>query len=653
MLLGIQRRISGAVSEGIRRLWDIEPPEIVLNQTPGIGFGELATPVCLGLARSLRKAPRAIAGELAASLDVDGVAKAEVAGPGYINFHLDRAALLEGAFAEFSAGCFTGFGTASKYKVIVEHTNINPNKAAHIGHLRNAVIGDTFVRMLRFMGRDVEVQNYIDNTGVQVADVIVGFLYIENRSHEDVRALIRHPGRKFDYYCWDLYAKTAAWYESGDPEYSKRSRTLQELEAGGNATAGMAEDVAMAIVGCHLKTMERIGVRYDVLPRESDILHLRFWERAFSLLRERQAIFLETTGKNAGCWVMRIEGGSGAEDKIIVRSNGTVTYVGKDIAYQLWKLGLLDLDFGYRVLDRYADGRAIWVTTADQAVPDHPAFGNGHEIYNVIDVRQSYPQTVVREGVRAVGYPEAAERSIHFSYEMVALTPACAGQLGVGLSEEDRARPFVEVSGRKGQGVKADDLLDILEDKAQGEVAARNPNLPGEEQSETAHQIAVGALRYFLARFTRNAVIAFDFDEALNFDGETGPYVQYAAVRANNILRKVESDLGGFPAHQLAAALGSPEARELLESDDLWDLVYAAARLDETVAQAVAALEPATLARQAFALAQKFNLFYHTHRVLAEPDPARRLFLVAVVEFARNSLTRTLDLLGIPVPSRM
>jgi arginyl-tRNA synthetase len=236
---------------------------------------------------------------------------------------------------------------------------------------------------------------------------------------------------------------------------------------------------------------------------------------------------------------------------------------------------------------------------------------------------------------------------------MVALTPACAGQLGVGLSEEDRARPFVEVSGRKGQGVKADDLLDILEDKAQGEVAARNPNLPGEEQSETAHQIAVGALRYFLARFTRNAVIAFDFDEALNFDGETGPYVQYAAVRANNILRKVESDLGGFPAHQLAAALGSPEARELLESDDLWDLVYAAARLDETVAQAVAALEPATLARQAFALAQKFNLFYHTHRVLAEPDPARRLFLVAVVEFARNSLTRTLDLLGIPVPSRM
>jgi arginyl-tRNA synthetase len=331
-----------------------------------------------------------------------------------------------------------------------------------------------------------------------------------------------------------------------------------------------------------------------------------------------------------------------------------VTYVGKDIAYQLWKLGLLDLDFAYRVFDHYSDGDAIWITTAGTGAAEHPPFGHGHDVYTVVDVRQTYPQTVVREGVRALGYEAEAARSTHFSYEMVALTPACAEQLGVELSDEDRQKPFVEVSGRKGQGVKADDLLDILEAKALGEVSKRNADLPTDEQATIAHQIAVAALRYFLLRYTRNAIIAFDFDEALNFDGETGPYVQYAAVRANNILRKVEAEMEGFSRDRLPEALTTADTAGFLsESDDVWELVYGAARLDETVSQAVASMEPATLARHAFTLAQKFNLFYHRHRVLSEPDPNRRLFYATVVEFARNSLTRTLDLLGIQVPVRM
>jgi arginyl-tRNA synthetase len=654
MLLGLQRSVAQAVAEGIRDLWDIDPPEVVLNQTPDLELGEMATPVCLGLARTLRSSPRTIAEKLAPALRIPGVDHVDVAGPGYINFHLDRLTVLGATFTEFSDGVFPALQVAADDKVIVEHTNINPNKAAHIGHLRNAVIGDTFVRLLAAMGRSVEVQNYIDNTGVQVADVIVGFLYIENRSVEEVRALIRHPGRKFDYYCWDLYAKVAAWYATEDPGFSRRSRTLEEIEAGDNPTSEMAEDVAMAIVGRHLKTMDRIHVRYDVLPRESDILDLQFWDHAFQALKARSAVFLAEDGKNAGCWVMRIgDEESGTEDKILVRSNGTVTYTGKDIAYQLWKLGRLDLDFGYRVFERYPDGSPVWVTMAGQGAREHPPFGHGHEVYNVIDVRQSYPQTVVQEGVRALGYEDDADRSIHFSYEMVALTPACAAQLGVELSEADRTRSFVEVSGRKGQGVKADDLIDTLEAKSAEEVRKRNTDLPPEEQEEIAHQIAVGALRYFLLRFTRNAVIAFDFDEALNFDGETGPYVQYAAVRANNILRKAASELEPWTGKDLTEAMASPAARELAGSNALWDLVYTAARADEIIFQSVSALEPATLARYAFSLAQKFNLFYHSCRVLAEPDPHRRLCLIGIVDLASRSLTRTLDLLGIPVPVRM
>jgi arginyl-tRNA synthetase len=400
--------------------------------------------------------------------------------------------------------------------------------------------------------------------------------------------------------------------------------------------------------------MGRIGVRYDLLPRESDILHMKFWERAFALLRDRNAIHLEAGGKNAGCWVMRVRTESGEEEKVIVRSNGTVTYVGKDIAYQLWKLGLLDLDFHYRVYDRYDDGVPVWASSSEQGEPDHPPFGRARSVYNVIDVRQSYLQTVVREGVRALGFEEEADRSIHFSYEMVALTPACAEQLGVVLSEDDRKRPYVEVSGRKGQGVKADDLLDALEAKALGEVEKRNPDTAAGEQREVAHQIAVGALRYFLLRFTRTAVIAFDFEEALSFDGETGPYIQYAAVRAGNILRKAEAE---------GVALSPDQARDLVEgerigeflseADDLWDLIHTASRLDEIASQVADSMEPATLAKHAFVLAQKFNLFYHTYRVLSEQDVERQRFYLVVVAFALASLTRTLDLMGIEVPARM
>jgi len=644
MLLDLHARIKDVLRSTIRSQWNIEPPEITLSQTPKIELGELATPVSLALAKQLQRAPRGIAEELIARTGkIEGIERMEVAGAGYINFYVDRAATLRGSRVR-------GFATEGG-KVIVEHTNINPNKAAHIGHLRNAAIGDTFVRILQAAGRNVEIQNYIDNTGVQVADVIVGLKHVEKKTIEDIQRIIKDSSVKFDYYCWDVYARVAAFYELEDPKHTLRAETLKEIEEGKSETARMAELVAMTIARCHLRTMARINVHYDLLPRESDILHLKFWDYAFRELRQRDAIFFESEGKNKGCWVMRLESEGHDDDKIIVRSNGTVTYVGKDIAYQLWKLGLLKQDFRYDVFEAQEN---VWVTTSSAGTPNHPSFGGGDTVYNVIDVRQSYLQNVVRQGLLGLGYEEQARRSIHFSYEVVALTPACAEELGIEISDEDRKRAHIEVSGRKGQGVKADDLLDTLENDAKQEVAKRNPELRKSEVAEIAHRIAVGALRYFLLKFTRNAIIAFDFREALNFDGETGPYLQYAAVRGNNIinkLREAEPDFDFSRVHQL---LNDPKLEAFLnESNDIWELLYLALRLDEIANQVIMTLEPATLAKYAFTLAQRFSLFYHRYRIISEEDPQKRLFYVLVVDLVRESLTKALDLMGIEVPRRM
>jgi arginyl-tRNA synthetase len=644
MLLDLHARLKDALRTTIKTQWNIDPPDVVLNQSPKIDFGELATPVPFELARQLKRPPRAIAEELIARVGkIDGIERMEAAGAGYINFFLDRATALR-------ASRLRGF-PADDGKVIVEHTNINPNKAAHIGHLRNAAIGDTFVRVLKAAGRSVETQNYIDNTGVQVADVIVGFKFVERKTLDDVRRMAADRSIKFDYYCWDFYARVTPYYENEDPSHSMRGQTLKEIEHGDNDTARMAEIVAMTIVRCHLQTMARINVGYDLLPRESDILHLKFWDYAFRLLREKEAIFFEKEGKNAGCWVMRLEAGGQEDDKIIVRSNGTVTYVGKDIAYQLWKVGLLNQDFKYELLDADKD---VWMTTSSGGRDDHPAFGRGHSVYNVIDVRQSYLQNIVVQGLLALGYEEQARRSIHFAYEVVALTPACAEQLGVELSAEDKKRAHIEVSGRKGQGVKADDLLNTLETEARNEVTKRNESLKATERETIARQIAVGALRYFLLKYTRTAIIAFDFKEALNFDGETGPYIQYAAVRGNNIIQKLRETDPSFDFGRVHQMLNDPALAEYLnEAHDIWELLYSALRLDEIGNQVITTLEPAALAKYAFGLAQRFNLFYHHYRIMSETDEQRRLFYILVVELVRETLTKALDLMGIEVPRRM
>jgi len=642
-----------------------ELPAIVIETPPGRQLGDLAVPVAFELARRLRKAPRLIAQELAGALGpIEAVRRVDAAPNGYLNFFLGRGPMLDQWLRGVPAAARAGGG-----KVIVEHTAVNPNKAAHIGHLRNAALGDTLVRLLRFQGHPVEVQNYIDDTGVQVADVVVGFATLEGRDTASVAALAADPAVRFDYYCWDLYARVGDWYAADQARLATRTQALHAIEHGGNPLADMAAFVADRIVRCHLRTMARMNVGYDLLTWEGDILRLHFWATAFEHLKAKGSIFLRTEGRLKGCWVMPIEGDAPPDDdvpssdggdedpreKVIVRSNGTVTYVGKDIANQFWKFGLLGRDFHYRPYD-VVGGHQLWATTSAPAeISDNrPAFGQATAVYNVIDSRQSYLQELLKQALTAMGYSTQAANSTHFSYEMVALSHRTARVLGYD-DEEHSGKPFVEVSGRKGLGVKADDLLDRLIESAAGEVEKRNPELPDAERQRTAIAIATAAVRYFLVKFTRGKLIVFDIDEALSFEGETGPYLQYAVVRARNILAKLAERDGVSEADILRRleGLGQAPLDEGSEADELWGLVLEAARLDEIVEAAVRGLELSALAKYAFGLAQAFNAFYHRQQILREEREDARLWRAAAVVYVRRQLTTALDLMGCQTPNRM
>jgi arginyl-tRNA synthetase len=645
----LEKTIQSAFREKVSSAFGSDA-EITLEQPRQTTFGEVALPIAFQLARALKQNPKKIAADLVEAVGpIPGVASMEIAGNGYINVRFDRGAYGAALLADIKPEA-----PASTAKIIVEHTNINPNKAAHIGHLRNAVLGDTFVRMLRAVGNQVEVQNYIDNTGVQVADVVVGFHFLEHKTPAEVAGLIAED--RFDFLCWDLYARTSQYYKDNPEALKWRAETLHSIEAGHGALSELGHLVADAIVRKHLATMLRLGIQYDVLPRESEILHLKFWASAFELLKARKAIYFEEEGKNKGCWVMPSSAFRGADEanedsKVIVRSNGTVTYVGKDIAYQLWKFGLLGKDFYYEPHTKYADGHQVWASTAEPQEATSPTFGNGSTVYNVIDVRQSYLQDVVVAGLKALGYDHQAEQSIHFSYEMVALSKRCCADLGIPLSPEDMEKPYVEVSGRKGLGVKADDLMDQLIDTALREVVSRHAEDTPEQQRVIATEIAMGALRYFLLKFTRTTVIAFDFQEALSFEGETGPYIQYATVRARNILRKLTErgeTLPDFTAELNAVAMAAQ-----LGDEDAWQILLAASRAEAAVERAIASGEPAHVARYAFQLAQAFNNFYHQFPILIEPDRSRKVFLLWMTSFFARQLERTLAILGIPAPAYM
>ncbi len=667
-----EHRLARRVLECLQRRYpDATLPRVVVEQPPKVELGDFAIPM-FPFAKPLRSAPLKIAEMIRADVGaIEGIAEMQVAPPGYLNVRVDRGWMAAALAADEKPSVDVPSG-----KILVEHSSINPNKAAHIGHLRNAILGDTFVRLLRRAGREVDVQNYIDNTGVQVADVVVGFTHIQKKTRAEIEALTLQP--RFDYYCWDLYARVSQWYAADKQNLQIRQQTLHAIEDATTETAAIADLISVAVLRRHLETMNRLDIEYDFLPRESEILHLHFWDAAFIKLKEAGVLTFESDGKNKGCWVMRRAGtaktNSTTEDtgdteekktteedkiteedqKVIVRSNGTVGYVGKDIAYHMWKFGLLGRDFGYRKFYRYPNQHECWISSTD-GEKDHPHFGDVAEIYNVIDARQSEAQNTVIEALRGLGHGEAADHYTHFSYEMVALTPRCAAELGYQLSEEDKARSYIEVSGRKGFGVKADDLLDQLIASAKKEVDSRHPQLSEQERQEIAKQIAIGALRYFMLKYTKQSVIAFDFKEALSFEGETGPYAQYVVVRATSIFRKAGSDPETFFA-DVSGKITAADLAKFLNGDganEIWELWLASSKTSTVIDQSIATTEPAYLAKHVFQLGQLFNTFYHRHPILSEPDEKRKQFLLATVAVVRRELIRCLAVLGITAPSVM
>ena len=661
----LEHRLAQRVEEYLRRSYpDAALPRVVVEQPPKVELGDFAIPI-FPYAKPLRSAPLKVAEKIRAETGaIEGIAELQVAPPGYLNVRIDRAWMAAALAADQKPPSAIPSG-----KILVEHSSINPNKAAHIGHLRNAILGDTFVRLLRYAGREVDIQNYIDNTGVQVADVVVGFIHIEKKSRAEIEVLTRQP--RFDYYCWDLYARVSQWYAEDKQNLQVRAQTLHAIEDASTETAVVADLISVAVLRRHLETMDRLDIEYDFLPRESEILHLHFWDAAFIKLKESGVLTFESEGKNKGCWVMRRAGTGNVarvpspanaesteiteeDQKVIVRSNGTVGYVGKDIAYHMWKFGLLGRDFGYRKFYRYPNNHNCWIS-AVEGEKDHPHFGDVAEIYNVIDARQSEAQNTVIEALRGLGHGEAAEHYTHFSYEMVALTPRCAAELGYTLSDEDKARSYIEVSGRKGFGVKADDLLDQLIASAKKEVDSRHPEVSELERAQIATQIAIGALRYFMLKYTKQSVIAFDFKEALSFEGETGPYAQYAVVRATSIFRKAGFDpdtffrdaAGNISAADLANSLSGEAANEI------WELWLASSKTSSVIDQCIATTEPAYLAKHVFQLGQLFNTFYHRHPILSESNEKRKQFLLATVAVVRRELIRCLAVMGITVPPVM
>jgi arginyl-tRNA synthetase len=598
----------------------------------------------------LGRPPLAIAKGLAAALrDIPmqhGIAEITVTNPGYLNFMLDRPATGEQIIERvLEAGADFGTGDiGAATKVIVEHTNINSNKAAHAGHLRNSCLGDTLVRILRSQGYKVEAENYIDDTGVQVADVVVAFDLLRQDLLDVPGGNDRLPGESFDYYCSRLYVAVGKAYDEQPELTEQRKQVLRAIEHNQQPYADMAANLSTRIVQAHLATMSRLNVSYDLLTWESAIIAAGLWKRTFEMLRDKGVLEHPESGPAAGCWVLpfgdgevQTEEGDRNSDKILVKSDGTATYTGKDIAYQLWKFGLadqLEAQFHFVTWGRQHDGRVLWSMRPAQAdatgvlEADPQRFGHAKRVINVIDVRQSYPQQVVYESLRRLGYIEQADQSTHFSYEVVALSASTAAALGVDTSD---GRESYAMSGRKGIEVKADDLINA----AMAKMQETRPDLT----SETAAVLAASAIRYFMIRFNPQQMIALDMDEALRANGDTGVYLQYAYARANSILRKLEES--GY--EMVEQPSGLPDQLDQSE----WELLRHIDSYPRTLAEAGRQLAPNMLATYAYDLATHFSDFYeHTPPIVRETDERVKAFRAHLVLATVQTMDNALRLMG-------
>jgi len=637
--------------------FDVEQLPFDLRFSAQSSFGDYSMPV-MAWASKLKRPPLSIAEALAIALREmhnPTIEEITITTPGYLNFRLDRPAMgkaiiervLE-AGADFGQSD-TGIGT----KVLVEHTNVNSNKAAHVGHVRNSCIGDTVVRMFRSQGYHVEADNYIDDTGVQVADVVAGLTLIKEGILELPEGNEQLPGESFDYYCSRVYVAVGRAYEIQPELLELRKVILQAIEHGREPGAGpdyraLAADLSHRIVIAHLATMARLNISYDLLTWESVILHAGLWKRTFEMMRERGLLEKPETGPLAGCWILpfgegevQTDEGERTSNKVLVKRDGGATYTAKDIAYQLWKFGLADdpqigVHFQFVPWGRQHDGRMLWtMRTPEDTGPtseevDSKHFGHAQRVITVVDVRQSYTQQVVYESLRRLGYTEQADNSIHLAYEVVTLSAATAAQLGVDISE---GREFYAMSGRKGIEIKADDLMNAAVARMQ-EVETKR-----ELSHEAAAILAASAIRYFMIRFNLQQIIALDIDEVLRPNGDTGVYLQYAYARANSILRRLH-DAGYKEPEQLNTL---PEHLEQSE----WELLRHIDAFPRRLAEASAQLAPHMLASYTYDLAAHFSDFYeHTSPIVRETDERVKAFRTLLVRATVQTMDNALRILG-------
>ncbi len=656
--------------------FDIEQLPIDLRFSAQASFGDYSMPVMpWGGKQKLARKPLPLAEALATILRdmrTPAIQEITVTAPGFLNFRLNRPyigqSIIERVIhngADYGQSD-TGVGT----KIVVEHTNINSNKAAHVGHLRNSCIGDTVVRMLRSQGYQVEAQNYIDDSGVQVADVVMGFTLLYKGIIQLPDGNERLPGESFDYYCSRVYVAVGKAFDEAEKVKESQPEKLQELmdlrkavlhaiEHGGGPEAGpayavLAADISHEIVKAHLKTMSRLNVSYDLLTWESAVLHSGLWKRTFEMLKNKGLLEKPETGKAAGCWILpfgggevQTEEGDRSSDKILVRSDGTATYTAKDIAYQLWKFGLADdpqkeVQFTFIPWGRQHDGRLLWTMRTPDEENEHGSteevdprrFGHARRVINVIDVRQSYLQQVLYESLRRLGYDEQADNSTHLAYEVVTLSAATAARLGVDTSD---GHDFYAMSGRKGIEIKADDLINTAIER----MLETKPEL----SAETPAIAAASAIRYFMIRYNLQQVIALDMDEALRANGDTGVYLQYAYARANSILRKLDSS--GYELPERLTAL--PDQLEQSE----WELLRHIDAYPRSLAEASAKLAPHMLAAYIYDLASHFSDFYeHTPPIVKETDEREKAFRAWLVNTTVQTMANALRVLGfVPLES--
>ncbi|AFS82485.1 arginine--tRNA ligase [Candidatus Nitrosopumilus sediminis] len=593
------------------------------------GFGDVSSNISYLLAKQLKKSPKEIAEMLSekySNCTNTLVLKSEAHPSGYLNFYANWDKLSQLILSESYLDTCGDVDIGNGSTIVVEHTSVNPNKALHIGHIRNIIIGDTISRILQKANYKVNVLNYIDDSGLQVADIIVGFKHLGYDQEPP-------NGKKFDHYCGDdVYVKTTEKYDA-DPSLEEiRKNILKELEDGNSEIAKFADKITRRVLAGQLETCWNLGVTYDCLNFESQIIRSGLWTKIFEKLKEMKLVEFENEGKNNGCWVIR--GEDKEEDKVIVRSNGTATYIAKDIPYAAWKLGLLEDPFNYeKYVPEQPNSRILWQTTLNHANPISKNF-TGEKVVTVIDSRQARLQKIITSLMgKFKSVPDAYN---HLGYESVTLSSETAKTLGLDTDGKQ-----AQMSGRKGLYVNADSVYDILKEKTKDETKKRHPEMSDSEIDSIADSVSVGTLRYEMIKQDLDKIITFDLTKSLSLEGDTAPYIQYTHARASRILEKSDRS----PSIDVNFSL-------LKEKSEL-DLIKNIGLFNLQVRDATNNLSPKVIARYCHDLAVAFNSFYEKSKVLDLGDVELENSRLCLVNSFKIVLEKALDLLGIKAPVKM